>query len=366
MRRDGFEIEIGQVSKTKGFIFFGVLVLILIINVVIIFGQNKDKSISYANIDQSISMADNLNEIKVYKQGNNILASKNTLESDMEIINTYKCESYECIVYDLNKDNNTIIIADKDIFIYDYTNISKTVLNIDYKDYSDIKYINNNLYIKYNNKYALFNINENKYITDFIYDGININKYTNIVDSVFTAYTNNSKYNQVLDVYNTNYEVIKHLNYCTGYTNIATGYCSEHLDSTKTNEEVDKILDDVLHIYPDIKLYRLYTVKTAIETLDLSLGFDSQKYINWLYYNCAGVDFFKEEVSIIGENNPNIKPLKKEELLPGDIVMNNSIVGIFLYNDKDNNPIIIYSSNNNKVVMNTIDNPNYYRLGVWR
>ena len=46
--------------------------------------------------------------------------------------------------------------------------------------------------------------------------------------------------------------------------------------------------------------------------------------------------------------------------------MNNSIVGIFLYNDKDNNPIIIYSSNNNKVVMNTIDNPNYYRLGVWR
>ena len=97
MRREGFEIEISQISKVKGFVFFTVLILVLIVNSIIILSKDKEK-VTYAYHDDSIGMIDNEPIVSIIKTDDQITAKKGETDTISDLIGSYKCVNKNCYI----------------------------------------------------------------------------------------------------------------------------------------------------------------------------------------------------------------------------------------------------------------------------
>ena len=276
-----------------------------------------------------------------------------------------------------------------------------------------MKFIYNNIYIKYDNKYALFDYINNIQVTEFIYDGITYDKLESIANSKYGLYANTSKYNQVLDIFDNQSNNIKRYNYCTKIESSDKLLCSEHIAGNLSNEDIDKVIDIVLTQYPTLNNDRLFTIKTAIETVGLPYfwggghnsldntiytateawgiknctvagrGFKNQKggysypcgldcsgFVRWVYYVTTGTDLMGKGVSVIGgrNNHPDFSTINEDELLPGDIIMDKDHVIIYLYKDESGKPISVHAAFDNlKVEISNYKKGNeYFRLNIWK
>ena len=393
MHKTLFEVPIVYVSNTKKIFIFAFLVVVLLINVIVI--NNSYSDISYAKSDETLSYYDSP-FIKIYKEDNTVKTTKSNRYTE-ELLDTYECANTSCRVYDLKKD--AVLIYDNgEYIIYNYSDQTSNKLSLEGKEYEDVKYFANDLIIKDNGKYALYNINENKFISEFIYDG----KYKEE-----GLYKNTSKYNQVLDMYKEN-----KIDYTYKHCNNLDGeelYCSEHMEGTITNEEVDNELDKVLSQYPNLEDRRLFLIKSAIETVGLPYlwggghlslentmdiantawglemvylsngfrnqtagsyypsGLDCAGFVRWAYYIASGVDLYKDKINVISGNNPDVTLIERDELLPGDIILDKDHVVLYLYKDDEGKDISVHASYDNlKVEISNYKKGNtYYRLNKW-
>ena len=408
MKDKEFEISIPRISETKQLFSLIILMCVLILDSIYINKYNFESNKSYAYSDK-IGIVDKPSAITIYNNKGKVEATKSSKVNVDDIIDIYVCKNSNCKVIDLNTTSKELLALDEDYTLYNYDTKDKASVNIDVKEYQDIKFVENDLYIKNEDKYAIFDLKNNNYLTDFIYDNILIRTFNGIEESVFGGYTNNSKYNQILDIYNKNNEIIKHYNHCTKLEQNDQLYCNEHVEGTITNEEVDKTLDIILEQYPDLNDTRFYEVKNAIETVGLpylwggghstlkntldianknwgkkmvflSKGFDRQEggkeypagldcagFVRWVIYSASGVDLYKDHINVISGRNKDVTLINKEDLLPGDIILDKDHVVIYLYKDQNNNPISVHAALGSlKVEISHYKRGNrYYRLNAW-
>ena len=324
-------------------------------------------------------------------------------------ISSYECSSDSCKIIELNESRNEVLIYDNGYLTYNYVTEDVNNLNIVNKIYESINYRNNYILIKDNNKYALYDVDNNDYINDIRYDGISTKEYEG---STISLFINDSKYNQILDIYKDN-EIIKTYKYCNSLKdNSDNGYCSEHVDGNITNQEVDSIIDTVKAQYPDLNDVRLFTIKTGIETVGLPYfwggghlslaktletatktwnnemcvvggkgfknqiggqeypcGFDCSGFVRWVYYTATGIDIMGDGVSVIGGRNrhPQYTQITEDELLPGDLIMDKDHVVIYLYKNEDGKHISVHAAFDHlKVEVSNYKRGNeYFRLNAW-
>ena len=393
MRKIEFEIDIPYISNTKRIAIFSILAIILLLNIV--FLQNDTSNISYAKPDSNaISLVVNLS-IKIYNDNNQVKATTENVYKE-DIIDTYDCSDNTCKVLDI-KDKD-VLIYDNAYFIYNYVDKHIAMLNIDNLEYQDMKFFSNNIIIKNNDKYALYSLNDNKYLSEFIYDGIYKEE---------GLYKNTSKYNQVLDIYKDN-NITKTYKHCNSL-NTNELYCSDHVDGTITPEEVDNQIDIVLSQYPDLDAKRLFLIKSGIETVGLPYlwggghttldntlevanttwgskmvylsngfknqvagnyypaGLDCAGFVRWLYYIASGVDLYKDKVNVISGRNKDVTLIEHDQLLPGDLILDKDHVVIYLYKDAEGKDISVHASYDNlQVEISNYKRGNtYYRLNIW-
>lgn len=398
-----FEISIPYVSTSKKVIAFTFLIVVLIINIMVIndFYQIEPQSYAYSDL-----IAFNNNKaINIYKDDDKVYA---TMSNVKNALSSYECESESCSIVKLNEGTNSIIIYDDKYLSYDYLADELTEMNITNIPNQNITFIGNNLLIENNNKYALYDMIESKYVTDYLYDGYTTKQF--VENSTLGLYTKNSKYNEILDIYNDK-EIVKHYDYCNSLTE-TTGYCSEHVKGEITNEQVDNIIDTVLSQYPDLNDVRLFTIKTGIETVGLPYfwggghlslknvletatktwnnemcivggkgfknqiggqeypcGFDCSGFVRWVYYTATGIDIMGDGVSVIGGRNrhPKYTQITEEELLPGDLIMDKDHVVIYLYKDDNGKHISVHAAFDHlKVEVSNYKRGNeYFRLNAW-
>lgn len=391
-----FEINLPIMNKKRLVIYLIALLFVLVLDVLLFKPIKVNKTLakddlSYLNNIPTISVQNNDGSIDV------------KYDDSEEIHSSYNCNNHMCDLVDINKNNNSILIYDKEYLIFNYNTNEITKLNLSNIEYNEIKFLGNYLYIFDNNKYYLFDINTNSFINNTNIDGIVIE------DDSYSIYYKNSKYNQVLDKYNYNNELVIHYNHCNGYKRNTIGYCSEHIEGEITNEEVDKVLDTVIFQYPDLNDTRLFLIKSGIETVGLPylwggghgtlentldiannkwnnsyitlsngfknqvagraypVGFDCAGFVRWLYYISSGVDLYKDHINVISGRNPDVHLIQEDELIPGDIILDKDHVVIYLYKDKDNKPISVHASYDHlKVEISNYKKGNrYYRLNIW-
>ena len=125
-------------------------------------------------------------KISLYKMdGNDYIFSYNSNEykenyyaknNDYELIGDYECYSYSCKYKDGAVDQ--IVVYDDDFILYDVKKDKETVIDLDIDSTDDVRFViyDNKAYGlqtgKYD-KYAYFDLNKKKYITDFEYSGFN-------------------------------------------------------------------------------------------------------------------------------------------------------------------------------------------------
>lgn len=337
--------------------------------------------------------------IKIYENEGII---DTTLENTaFNVIKEYECKKKDCYVLGLNKDNKTVIIKDDSIYIINYDNNDEKKLELN--DYDDITYSSNSLVLKKDNKYALYNIDANQYISEYTYDG------TTIIDDELIAYTNTSKYNQEADIYSNN-ELKTHYNHCVNIENKDNKlYCGIHVEGKITNEEVDQIIDKVLSQYPDLENKRLFLIKNAIEavglpylwggghsslenTLDIAekdwntkmvylangfqnqvagqyypSGLDCAGFVRWAVYVASGLDIYKDHVNVISGKNTDVTLIPHEDLLPGDIITDKDHITIYLYKDEEGKDISVHASYSHlQVEVSNYKRGNtYWRINPW-
>ena len=392
MRNIEFEIEIPYINMLKRVLIFSFLIVILIINFVVI--NSTYDGISYAKEDEIAYM--DPPTIYIYDDNGILKISTGTIGFS-NLLDTYQCTVVDCKVYDNN--DKFLVIYDGTYNLYNYTTKESRELNIVESSIEDIKYLNKKLlYIKKDNKYALFDSVENKYISSYIYDGIYNNE---------GAFQYTSKYNQELDTYN-DAQLESHYKHCSKLESNEF-YCSEHMDGSITNEEVDAQLDIVLSQYPDLDNKRIFLIKSAIETVGLPYlwggghlsldntlyianaawglevvylsngfrnqvagnyypsGLDCAGFVRWAYYIASGVDLYVDRVNVISGNNTDVTLINREDLLPGDIILDQDHVVIYLYKDAEGNDISVHASYDNlKVEISNYKKGNtYYRLNKW-
>ena len=387
-----------KLRKTAKIVIASVILLILLVVGVLVYVALTGKG----NVPGITSKA---TTISIYTDGDVVKTELNSDKKD--VLDTYKCEDSNCKAYGTDKDSKSVIIYDKEYFIYDYSNKNKTTLNIDKKDYKDIIIAKDNVAVKENDKFALYDYKNNKYISEAIYDGI-LNK-----DDIYGAYYYSSKYNEKLDIYENN-EKTKEYKHCVKLENYTDKlYCSEHVDGKITDEEVDAVIDKTLSQYPDLNDVRLFTIKTGIETVGLPYfwggghgslentiytaenswgikyctvgasgfksqvaggsypcGLDCSGYVRWVYYEATGLDIMGKGVSVIGGRfrHPDYTQINEEELIPGDLIMDKDHVTIYLYKNEEGQNVSVHSSFNHLKVEVSHYNKGceYFRLNMWK
>ena len=392
MRNIEFEIEIPYIDNIKRVLIFSFLVVVLIINFIVV--NSSYDHISFAKEDE-VSYLDPPT-IYIYDDNGLLKISTGTIGFS-NLLDTYQCSSVDCMVMDYK--GKDLIIYDSNYFIYNYSTKNVRELNLMDNSADNIKYLNKRLlYVEKDNKYTLYDLSENKLLSDNIYDGI-------YKDEGLYRYT--SKYNQELDIYKDNQLDIKY-KHCN---NLDSGelYCSEHMEGSITNEEVDEQLDIVLSQYPDLDNKRIFLIKSAMETVGLPYlwggghltldntlyvanaawglemvylsngfknqvagnyypsGLDCAGFVRWAYYIASGVDLYADRVNVISGNNTDVTLITREELLPGDIILDKDHVVIYLYKDAEGNDISVHASYDNlKVeISNYKKGDTYYRLNKW-
>lgn len=343
---------------------------------------------------------DNKTIIKVYESDNDIEVTKEN--KDNNLLKTYECNNKDCEIIDYNKDSNEVLIKDNNLLIFNHNNEETTTLDI--TDYEDAKLLYNNLGIKKDNKYALYNKETKTYITEFIYDGI-VTK----PDNQIVGYTNTSKYNQEDDVY-VNNELVTHYNHCVNTDNKDNKlYCGVHVEGKITNEEVDNYIDIVLSQYPDLENKRLFLIKNAMEAVGLPYlwggghstledtmnvaekdwntkmvylysgfknqvagqyypsGLDCAGFVRWAVYVASGLDIYKDHVNVISGRNKDVTLIDHEELLPGDIITDPDHITIYLYKDENGKDISVHASYSHlQVEISNYKRGNtYWRINPW-
>ena len=400
-----FEISIPYVSTSKKVVAFTFLIAVLIVNIIVINDFYQIEPKSYAYSDAGLLAFAQKKAINVYEENDQYYTTtsnkKNTLAS-------YECVNDDCSAVAINEETKQVVIYDNKYLAYDFINDDITELSIVNIPNQKINFVGNYAVINNNNKYALYDYINDKYVTEYIYDGITNKKF--VEDSVIGLYTKDSKYNEVLDIYNDK-EVVKHYDYCNSLTE-TTGYCSEHVKGEITNEQVDGIIDIVLSQYPDLNDVRLFTIKTGLETVGLPYfwggghlslnktletatktwnnemcvvggkgfknqiggqeypcGFDCSGFVRWVYYTATGIDIMGDGVSVIGGRNrhPKFTQITEEELLPGDLIMDKDHVVIYLYKDDNGKHISVHAAFDHlKVEVSNYKRGNeYFRLNAW-
>ena len=379
-------------KKTKIIICVIAVILVIAICLLVLFNKGV-----FGNKNNSVS---NKTSIKIYKEENEIKASTDNIIDN--IITNYECSNNNCKVLDINPDKKEILISDENLITYNYENNESK--NIDITEYDDVKYVFNDLSVKKEDKYALYNKEDNKYTSEFIYDGIVTKEEDKVV-----AYTNTSKYNQESDIY-VNNELTTHYNYCVNTDNEEKElYCSVHVEGKITNEEVDLVIDKVLSQYPNLENKRLFLIKTAIEavglpylwggghstlenTLDIAerdwntkmvylyngfknqvagqsypSGLDCAGFVRWAVYVASGLDIYKDHVNVISGRNTDVTLIPHEELLPGDIITDPDHITIYLYKDDEGKDISVHASYTHlQVEVSNYKRGNtYWRINPW-
>lgn len=401
-----FEINISYIEPKKRILFFALLLVVLILNISILVGNPNNKSFA---LNDTLGYANNP-IIKVYNTPDEVFVSIDDIK-DIEILGSYKCKYSNCSILELFDSSGDVVIHDDGFLIYNYYSKNTNALNIDNINYQDFEVVDKVLYLKKDNKYALFNIDTNSFITDFIYDGITTNKLNLDIDYKIGGYYQDSKYNQTLDLYDKDNNMFKHLNYCINLNDSnKKGLCSEHVSGTISKEDVDKEIDIVLSQYPNLNDDRLFLIKSGIEavglpylwggghtTLDATMstanstwgiknvylsngfknqvagnyypdGLDCAGFVRWVYYIASGVDLYKDRVNVISGRNQDVSLIDESELLPGDIILDKDHVVIYLYKDETGKPISVHSAYDHlKVEISNYKRGNkYYRLNIWK
>ena len=391
-----FEFNLPLVNKSRLIIYLFVLILIGVLDIILFKPIKINKTyasedLSYLNEKPTISIQNNDDVLTIVDDNSN------------NVLSSYSCNNHMCEYVDVNNELNYLLIYDKEYLIFNYNTQDIIKLNLSKIEYDDIKFLGNYLYINDKNVIKLFDINKNEFISDYKFDGIIIE------DNSYSLYSNNSKYNQIVDEFNLNNELIKHYNHCNGYKDNTKGYCSEHVEGNITNQEVDNQIDIVLSQYPDLNDTRLFLIKSGIETIGLPYlwggghgtlentlevankdwnnkqvylangfknqtagnsypaGLDCAGFVRWLYYIASGVDLYKYHINVISGRNPDVHLIEESELLPGDIILDKDHVVIYLYKDKENKPISVHASYDHlQVEISYYKKGNrYYRLNIW-
>lgn len=125
-------------------------------------------------------------KISLYKMdGNDYIFGYNSNEykenyyeknNDYELVGEYECYSESCKYKDGAV--NQILVYDDDYILYDVEKDKETVVDLDIDSNNDTRFViyDNKTYgiqVGKYDKYAYFDLKENKYITDFIYSGFN-------------------------------------------------------------------------------------------------------------------------------------------------------------------------------------------------
>ncbi|MBR6073535.1 MAG: C40 family peptidase [Bacilli bacterium] len=391
-----FEINLPILNKKRLIIYLGALLFVLILDIILF----KPIKINKTYAKEDISYLNNIPSINIQNDDGAI----NVRYDDSDnIVSTYNCNNHMCNLVDKSELYNYLLIYDKEYLIFNYSTSNIIKLNISNIEYNEVKLIGNYLYINDKGINKLFDINSNSFITNTTFEGIVIE------DNSYSLYQSDSKYNQTVDEFNFNNELIKHYNHCNSYKNNSKGYCSEHIEGNITNEEVDKQIDIVLSQYPDLNDTRLFLIKSGIEavglpyfwggghgtlenTLDIAnnkwnrdyititngfrnqesgkaypAGLDCAGFVRWLYYISSGVDLYKDHINVISGRNPDVHLIDEKELLPGDIILDKDHVVIYLYKDKYNKPISVHASYDHLQVeiSNYKKGNKYYRLNIW-
>lgn len=333
------------------------------------------------------------------------------------LIDTYSCKTDVCKVFDSYTKDKLAIIGDDKYYLYNFDTKESKELNIEYSTYKELKFIVKEdkivaLSIKNSeDKIALYSLEENKLITDFIYDGISLWNEEGL-DNYIALFYSDSKYNQNLKLIGLDGNVLKENIDCIGLKdNTSEGRCNKHQHGVLSREEVDKVIDRVLRDYPDLSFERLYMIKNAIETVGLPYlwggghatmenaiyiaeetwnnkycmvwaegslrqlpgtshpcGLDCSGFVRWVIWTVHGVDVFSKGVNIIGGRNSFVTLIDEKDKLPGDIVMDSDHVVIYLYTDDETgHNVYVHSALREYKVQISEYNKNvkFYRLNEW-
>lgn len=333
------------------------------------------------------------------------------------LLDTYKCKSTSCKVLDSFTNDNKILINDDKIYIYDFKTKENKEIVIENTQIKEAKFVITDnklvaLTIKNDkDKIAIYNLENNKLITDFEYDGVSVWNEEGL-DNYIALFINDSKYNQILKLIVSDGTILKEHVHCIGLKdNTSEGRCNTHVHGTITKEEVDNVLDRVLRDYPDLSFERLYMIKNAVETVGLPYlwggghatmenalyiaeeiwnnqycmvwaegsqrqlpgtshpcGLDCSGFVRWVIYTVNGVDVFSKGTNIIGGRNQFVTLIDEKDKLPGDIVMDSDHVVIYLYTDDETGRnVYVHSALREYKVQISEYNKNvkFYRLNEW-
>lgn len=220
-------------SKKIIFIIGGILLIGIITFIILwIFVFNKDKGVTNNNSNND----DNNIETKPEKQDN---TREDVVKSDT-VISFYKYKDNDYVVAISNKEDNNIdtslyekigsyqcynekcksksiedvsaVIYDNDYLIYNISDETSKIINLDIEEDTDVHFItsNNTIYglkVKKNNHYAYFDLSTNKYITDFIYTDFSYDSAVEVGKIIGYVHTNENEAIYTNDLI-TNYDVI--------------------------------------------------------------------------------------------------------------------------------------------------------------
>ncbi len=137
--------------------------------------------------------------IKIYEHdGGYVITKKGYNSDDYKYLASYNCSSLNCKGYDVSPTGTKAIIFDNyTYYLYNYGNLRKEEVSLGNIGISNIEiiYSDRNVYglyvINEENKGAFYNLDKNRYVTEFIYDGNASNKNDNLTDNNYFVGINN-------------------------------------------------------------------------------------------------------------------------------------------------------------------------------
>ena len=137
--------------------------------------------------------------IKIYEHdGEYVITKKGNNGDEYKYLASYNCSSLNCQGYDVSPMGTKAIIFDNyTYYLYNYGNLRKEEVTLGNIGISNIEiiYSDRNIYglyvINEDNKGAFYNLDKQRYVTEFIYDGNASNKNANLTDNNYFVGINN-------------------------------------------------------------------------------------------------------------------------------------------------------------------------------